>query len=75
MFFLKLFQILVIVLLAWLLISQVLIPAFKGQRLFPFFNKRRAKVLDEVIDTRDELEIQGIEKSLEALKTTKTTKE
>jgi F0F1-type ATP synthase membrane subunit b/b' len=54
--------------------SQVIIPAYKGTRLFPIFNSRRNKVNKEIEDAQENLEILELEDRLKILKDRQTTR-
>jgi len=54
------------ILLLALLISQVVVPALKGTRLFPLFDRRRRAAAEELIRARDDSEIEALRKQAEA---------
>lgn len=48
-----------------ILITQIVIPLIGSSPLFPFF-KKRAKVLDEINDVHEDIEVEGLIQELEA---------
>jgi hypothetical protein len=68
MFYLKLFQLLTIVLALVTFVTQVLVPMYKGTKMWPFFNKRRSKVLHDITNVQEDIEIKNLDARLESLK-------
>lgn len=68
MIYLKIIQILTLVLLSLGFISQILIPLIKGTKLFPYFSSKRTKLSKEFKNVREENEIHKLEEELQVLK-------
>lgn len=61
MFVLRLAVFLIALGFALFVITQVLVPAFNGTKLFPLFsNKKRNDALDEVMEAATDLEVEQI---------------
>jgi hypothetical protein len=54
------FEVIVATIIIWTLITQVLIPVYRGTKLFPFFRKEE-KLRNEI----EEVNQQNVEKGLE----------
>ncbi|MEO8673248.1 MAG: hypothetical protein ABI411_18175 [Tahibacter sp.] len=63
MILLRLFEIAVILMTLTLLITQVIVPAFRGTRFFPLFDQRRQEALDKLVDARDDAELDRVKRA------------
>lgn len=68
MFYLRIFQLLVLVLMLVAAYTQIFAPLSKGTKLFPWFSGKRSKLEKEFTNVRDEIEIHALEEKLEKLK-------
>lgn len=68
MIYLKIFQLVAIILLTLVFISQILIPLFKGTKLLPYFSSKRTKLSTEFRNVREDIETHKLEEELQALK-------
>ena len=66
MAFLALVEIMVFVFGLYVLVSQVLVPLFRGTRLFPFFGRKTIR--EEMIDVLDEAERAELQALVERLR-------
>lgn len=60
MLLLRLLEFSFIVLFLAVLITQVVVPAIKGTRLFPLFDRRRRAAVEDLTEARDESEIEAL---------------
>ena len=44
----------------WILVTQVIIPAYKGARMFPMFSKERRRIDEENEQIREERELREL---------------
>lgn len=65
MLLLQLLEFSFVVIFLALLITQVVIPAIKGTRLFPLFNPKRREAFEDLTRARDDHEVEDLEKSVE----------
>lgn len=63
---LRVFEFLLILVVILGLVTQVMIPFMAGGSIFPIFRKR-AKVLGEIIDAQEQLEVQELIKKRDEL--------
>lgn len=68
MIYLRIFQLLILVLVVIATYTQIFAPLTKGTKLFPWFNSKRTKLEKDFINTRDEIEIHSLEEQLAELK-------
>lgn len=68
MFFLKLIQLVVVIFAVIVLITQVIIPAFKQTKSWPYFDKRRNKTLEELATVKENIEVNSLQQKVETLK-------
>jgi len=60
---LRLLEFCFVVLFLALLLTQVVVPARKGTRLFPLLDRRRRDAFDALAKARDEVEVAEVEKA------------
>lgn len=65
---LRLLEVAVFLIGAVILVTQVIVPLFKGTSLFPFFRKERREVFEELEEIATELEDQELRSDLEEFK-------
>jgi len=63
---LRLLELCFVVLFLALLLTQVVVPALKGTRLFPLFDRRRRDAFDALAKARDDHEVAEVEKAVDA---------
>lgn len=63
MLLLRLLEFCFVVLFLALLLTQVVVPALKGTRLFPLFDRRRRDAFDALTKARDDNEVAEVEKA------------
>jgi hypothetical protein len=66
MLLLRLLEFSFVVLFLAVLLTQVIVPALKGTRLFPLFDRRHRAAFDELTRARDARELEEAEKQAEA---------
>ncbi|MEO6689450.1 MAG: hypothetical protein ABIS07_18520 [Dokdonella sp.] len=62
MLLLRLLEFSFVILFLTLLVTQVFIPAFKGTRLFPIFDRRGREAFEELTRAREEREVEAVQK-------------
>ena len=65
MFLLQLLEFSFVVIFLALLVTQVVIPAIRGTRLFPLLNPKRREAFEDLTRARDEREVEDAEKAVE----------
>ena len=66
MLLLRIIELSLTVLFLTLLVTQVVVPALRGTRLFPLFDRRRREAAEELIRARDEQEIEALHEKADA---------
>ena len=62
MLLLRLLELSFVILFLTVLVTQVFIPAFKGTRLFPIFDRRGRAAFEQLTRAREEREVEAVEK-------------
>ena len=65
MLLLRLLEFSFVVLFLALLITQVVIPAIRGTRLFPLFDLRRRQAYADLARAREERDVEDVEKAVD----------
>lgn len=65
MLFSVLLDIVLFTLIAWIAITQLLIPALRGSRVFPVFSKPSHKIADELAEVEQEIEAEHLRHELD----------
>lgn len=61
----KIIYVTAVIFILWFFVSQILIPMFKGIKLFPLFNEKRNKLAEQIVEAKTEAElINDIKKDL-----------
>jgi hypothetical protein len=68
MVILILLEIITIVLLVWFLFSQIIVPIFRGRKVFPFWREKKIDLENQIVETQELLHEQSLEKELVALR-------
>lgn len=63
MLLLRLLEFSFVVLFLALLLTQIVVPAIKGTRLFPLLDRKRRAAFDELTKARDEREVEAAKKA------------
>ena len=68
MVFLELAELILSILVFVLFVTQVIIPIWKGENLFPLFRKKLAKVQKEMAQVKEDIELELKKNKVEELK-------
>lgn len=52
-------------------VTQLILPAWKGTKLFPFFRRKRSRLEEELVEVREEKELHELEQNLQKEKESK----
>ena len=71
--YLRVFEYVALLVLAYVIVSQVMVPALRGTKLFPWF-RREGELMEKIIETNTKVREKQLTKLLNKLRKTKERK-
>lgn len=62
----RLLFVVIVVIGGWFLLTQIIVPTFKGTKLFPDFRRKRTYLKQQLQQARDDEELDELQKQVDA---------